>query len=394
MRAGRSLVLSVACISPRLFRAMSSSSSNSSRRPNTAGQLPAADRMSPTPPTPPPPLPPPTLRGVIFDMDGTLTKPNLDFGEMYRRCGVDPAHDILEMIAQMPRREEQEDALAIIEEMEEEGRRTLELMNGATELISWLDSHGIPMAIVTRNTKRTTDVLTQNLLPPPLGSHFHPVMTRDSGFPPKPDPTVLNEIATQWGVDLPSESLLMVGDSVSNDIAFGRKAGIRTALLDSGRRYQEQLQGKLSNDDDPNKNKNSQLEPHYVSDSLWGLARQLWLNYHIDGKLGTSMVGGMLKQPAPQPSPSTLGAAAAMGDVEGLRAIFEGGGGVGDVNEVDSPKGGGNTALIWATERNQYDIVRLLLSHHHLPAGLDLNHRGFLSATAVCRAARRGYGES
>ena len=27
----------------------------------------------------------PVLRGVIFDMDGTLTKPNLDFTEMYRR---------------------------------------------------------------------------------------------------------------------------------------------------------------------------------------------------------------------------------------------------------------------------------------------------------------------
>ena len=31
----------------------------------------------------------PALRGVVFDMDGTLTKPNLDFTEMYRRCGVD-----------------------------------------------------------------------------------------------------------------------------------------------------------------------------------------------------------------------------------------------------------------------------------------------------------------
>ena len=28
------------------------------------------------------------LRGVVFDMDGTLTVPNLDFTEMYRRCNV------------------------------------------------------------------------------------------------------------------------------------------------------------------------------------------------------------------------------------------------------------------------------------------------------------------
>ena len=325
---------------------------------------------------------PPVLRGVIFDMDGTLTKPNLDFGEMYRRCGIDPAQDILESIAQMPHREDQERAFAIIEEIEEEGRRTLELMKGAKELISWLDSNGIPMAIVTRNTKRTTDVLTEKLLPPPLGAHFHPIITRDSGFPPKPDPTAMNEIARQWGVTLPSESLLMVGDSVSNDVAFGRKAGIRTALLDSGRRYQEELQGKL----DDNKSKNQeQFQPPFVTDTLWGLARQLWLHYHIDGPLGTSTVGGLSKVvPAPEPSQSKLGIAAALGDLVELRALLEGGA---DVNEVDVPNG--NTALIWATERNQSDAVRLLLSHPEI----DVNHRGYLSSTAVCRAARRGYGE-
>ena len=44
----------------------------------------------------------PTLRGVVFDMDGTLTVPNLDFGEMYRRCGVSKDDDILAAIARMP----------------------------------------------------------------------------------------------------------------------------------------------------------------------------------------------------------------------------------------------------------------------------------------------------
>ena len=36
----------------------------------------------------------PTLRGVVFDMDGTLTKPNLDFAEMYECIRVDapPVH--------------------------------------------------------------------------------------------------------------------------------------------------------------------------------------------------------------------------------------------------------------------------------------------------------------
>ena len=44
----------------------------------------------------------PVLRGVVFDMDGTLTRPNLDFSEMYRRCGVPMSADILEAVAAMP----------------------------------------------------------------------------------------------------------------------------------------------------------------------------------------------------------------------------------------------------------------------------------------------------
>jgi hypothetical protein len=37
----------------------------------------------------------PTLRGVVLDMDGTLTIPNLNFSEMYDRCGIDAKDDIL-----------------------------------------------------------------------------------------------------------------------------------------------------------------------------------------------------------------------------------------------------------------------------------------------------------
>eukprot|EP00035_Acanthoeca_spectabilis_P017012 m.355412 g.355412 ORF g.355412 m.355412 type:complete len:63 (+) comp16597_c1_seq37:160-348(+) len=44
----------------------------------------------------------PVLRGVVFDMDGTLTRLNLDFAEMKRRAGIAPTGDILNSIAAMP----------------------------------------------------------------------------------------------------------------------------------------------------------------------------------------------------------------------------------------------------------------------------------------------------
>ncbi|KAH8061811.1 HAD-hyrolase-like protein [Aureococcus anophagefferens] len=69
----------------------------------------------------------PVLRGVVFDMDGTLTVPNLDFKLMYERCGVPMSEDILEAIAKMPPADA-DAANAVIDEMEAEGRRTLRLM--------------------------------------------------------------------------------------------------------------------------------------------------------------------------------------------------------------------------------------------------------------------------
>ena len=61
----------------------------------------------------------PVLRGVVFDMDGTLTIPNLDFKKMYSRCGVDLSDDLLAAIARMPA-EQAAAANAVIGEMEAE----------------------------------------------------------------------------------------------------------------------------------------------------------------------------------------------------------------------------------------------------------------------------------
>ena len=60
------------------------------------------------------------LKGVIFDMDGTLTVPILNFLEMKRRIGLSSEADILPTVHQMPK-EEMERAMKIIEECEAEG---------------------------------------------------------------------------------------------------------------------------------------------------------------------------------------------------------------------------------------------------------------------------------
>ncbi len=185
----------------------------------------------------------PTIHGVVFDMDGTLTVPNLDFGEMYDRCDVSRSDDILEAIAKKPAAE-RERAERIIEEMEEEGRGGMELMPGCRNLITYLRDRAVPLALVTRNTQRSVGRLVELLEGTEASSNgdavFSPAISRDHPplVAPKPDPSAMFLIASEWKVG--TDELLMVGDSPSNDVAFGKAANAFTMLLDTGRRHREE----------------------------------------------------------------------------------------------------------------------------------------------------------
>lgn len=60
------------------------------------------------------------VKGVIFDMDGTLTLPVLNFAEMKKKVGLKPTDDILPAVQRLPL-EEREKAMVIIEQFEQEG---------------------------------------------------------------------------------------------------------------------------------------------------------------------------------------------------------------------------------------------------------------------------------
>ena len=107
-------------------------------------------------------------------------------------------------------------------------------------------------------------------------------------------------------------------------------------------------------------------------------------------ELDTSLIdpdnpGKLLKFPAPVPGESqagTLGQAARKGDIDTIRKAN-----VDDCNALDLPSS--NTALIWGVDANQIEVVKELLKK----TGIDVNIRGFLGATALSRACRRGNNE-
>ncbi|KAJ1281613.1 hypothetical protein BS78_04G319000 [Paspalum vaginatum] len=180
------------------------------------------------------------LRGVVFDMDGTLTVPVIDFPAMYREVlGGDAAYaaaraagggsvDILHSIeAWAP--DKQRQAYEVIARFEREGLGRLQIMPGASELCGFLDAKQIRRGLITRNVKDAVDLFHQR-----FGITFTPALSREFR-PYKPDPAPLLHICSTWNI--PAHEVIMVGDSPKDDIVCGKRAGAFTCLLDETGRY-------------------------------------------------------------------------------------------------------------------------------------------------------------
>ena len=298
----------------------------------------------------------PRLKGVVFDLDGTLTVQNLDFRLMHERCGV-PAHkDLLQAVAGMegPDRHRAEE---VIEEMEQEGRRTLQLAPGAIELGKFLQWWSLPSAIVTRNTQATVQHLHDELWCPFRLPKFWPAVGREF-VPPKPHPAALEMIAWQWDVSLGRE-LLMVGDSPSNDIAFGKAAGVSTVLVDPEGRHQG----------------HSSMGADYIVESLLEIPRILWYHFDVEGPDDPDALSERKLLPIPT---NAACHAAAQGDASALMHM--------ELEDLQACDESGNTPLIWAAESGSVPAVEALLS-----AGVDANAKGFGGNSALARACRRGH---
>lgn len=170
------------------------------------------------------------IKGVLFDMDGTLTVPVLDFAGMRNAVGIPRPLDVLEEIEKMDEEAKQR-AFRIIEEFEEEGKRRFELQPGVHELMEFLDHHKIPKAIVTRNSQAAIEFMKSK-----VNFNFSMEISREfKPFKPNPHPSL--HVCKAWNVD--PQHCLFVGDS-KDDMLCGRQAGNITVLL------------KQDNNKDPN----------------------------------------------------------------------------------------------------------------------------------------------
>lgn len=179
------------------------------------------------------------LKGVVFDMDGTLTVPVIDFPAMYKAVlgeeeylsmkSLNPSGiDILHHIQTWDPLQQQK-AYDIIADFERQGLDRLQIMPGAAELCSFLDSKKIRRGLITRNVKTSVDIFHLR-----FGMTFSPALSREF-LPCKPDPAPLLHICSTWEVK-PNE-VIMIGDSLKDDVVCGKSAGAYTCLLDETGRY-------------------------------------------------------------------------------------------------------------------------------------------------------------
>ena len=157
---------------------------------------------------------------VIFDLDGTLTKPYLDFDAIRREIGISSG-PILEAIANLDAAGRR-DAEVILLRHEWEAAKNASLYEGAVETVAACRTKGYGVAILTRNARAIVDyILAEH------GFVVDAIRTREDGaIKPSAEPVL--SICRELQAD-PTHSW-MVGDYLF-DMLSGKAAGSRTVLM-------------------------------------------------------------------------------------------------------------------------------------------------------------------
>jgi HAD superfamily hydrolase (TIGR01509 family) len=170
--------------------------------------------------------PPRALRALLFDMDGTLTEPALDFAALKAAMGIPVTRPILEALAEMTP-EARGAAEVILHEYEDRAAAASKLNRGCDRLIEWIVERRFKTALITRNSRKSVACVLER-----HGLSFDLLITREcANGKYKPDPTPLLMACERLGV-APDEAW-MIGDSF-HDVNAGVAAGIRTVWLSHG----------------------------------------------------------------------------------------------------------------------------------------------------------------
>ena len=155
------------------------------------------------------------IRGVVFDLDGTLVVGELDFEAMRREIGLPSQTPLLEAVEKLSPAA-QPAALEVLRRHELAAACKAHLNPGVRAFLDWLDERGVRRAVLSRNLREGVEMTLRQ-----CGLCFDLVLGREDAIY-KPNPHGLLYICACWGLE-PAQ-VLMVGDYL-HDIQAGRNAG-------------------------------------------------------------------------------------------------------------------------------------------------------------------------
>ena len=175
-------------------------------------------------------------KAFIFDLDGTLTLPQLDFASIRAGMGISDGPILEELEALAPSQEET--ARKVLEAHEEKAAITSTLQPGARELLDELRRRNIPTAILTRNSRRSLDtVIKKHRL------QVNETLSREEA-PVKPSPEPVLLLCRRLGTE--PANTLVTGDYIF-DIESANRAGAISVLLlnQNNSRFSEEADLKI-----------------------------------------------------------------------------------------------------------------------------------------------------
>ncbi len=234
------------------------------------------------------------IDGVIFDFDGTLTKPRaIDFAAIRAEIGCPEGAMILDYLRSIPSEVARVRAEEILLHHERVAAEASQPGVGAEELVRELREKGYRVGILTRNTTDSVFRALSNFsrLSP---SDFDAIVSRDDPVSVKPHGDSVRYTAGRMGV-LP-ERTLMIGD-YRDDVVAGHEAGSWTCFLS----HESRESRALPHDDaaqHPIPGLPADVRPDYCVSALLEVRSLLQRHCRLpQGKVPNSILESLLSSP-------------------------------------------------------------------------------------------------
>lgn len=166
------------------------------------------------------------IKAVIFDLDGTITEPYLNFDMIRSEIGLSSnAGPLLEAMEKMPPVERKK-AEKILYKHEQLAIEHSKLNIGASETLKKLRHKKIKIGVMTRNTRSNASAVAKK-----HNIKFDAVVDRNDG-PVKPDPFGVKRLCEFFQVK--PQQALVVGDYLF-DLQSAKAAGAKAVLIKTGK---------------------------------------------------------------------------------------------------------------------------------------------------------------